>query len=69
MLETCHPDVALGSLDAIHLASAEHCRSWPLCSNDSSARAAAVKPACHCRRSPMRGHASDRFGPIADVRL
>jgi predicted nucleic acid-binding protein len=43
VLEVCHPDVALRSLDSIHLASAERCQSWPLCSNDARVRAAASK--------------------------
>ena len=42
MLERVHGIVALRSLDAIHLASAEHCGSWPLCSNDARLRAAAT---------------------------
>ena len=41
ILERVHPTVPLRSLDAIHLASAERCRSWPLCSNDARVRAAA----------------------------
>ena len=43
ILEVCHPTVSLRSLDAIHLASAERCQSWPLCSNDARVRAAAAK--------------------------
>jgi predicted nucleic acid-binding protein len=43
ILEACHPAVALRSLDAIHLASAERCQSWPLCSNDSRVREAAAR--------------------------
>ena len=43
ILDVCHPAVALRSLDAIHLASAERCQSWPLCSNDARIRAAATK--------------------------
>ena len=43
ILEVCHPAVALRSLDVIHLASAERCQSWPLCSNDTRIRAAAAK--------------------------
>jgi predicted nucleic acid-binding protein len=43
ILETCHPRVAVRSLDAIHLASAERCQSWPLCSNDTRVRAAASR--------------------------
>lgn len=41
ILEVCHPAVALRSFDAIHLATAERCQSWPLCSNDARLRAAA----------------------------
>jgi predicted nucleic acid-binding protein len=43
ILDVCHPAVALRSLDAIHLASAERCQSWPLCSNDVRMRAAAAQ--------------------------
>jgi predicted nucleic acid-binding protein len=43
ILEVCHPGVALRSLDALHVASAEHCQSWPLCSNDVRIRAAATR--------------------------
>jgi predicted nucleic acid-binding protein len=43
ILDVCHPAVALRSLDAIHLASAERCQSWPLCSNDARIRAAAMR--------------------------
>jgi predicted nucleic acid-binding protein len=42
ILEVCHPAVVLRSLDAIHLATAERCQSWPLCSNDARVRAAAA---------------------------
>lgn len=42
LLEQLHPGVALRSLDAIHLACADECRSWPLCSNDARMRAAAA---------------------------
>lgn len=42
ILDRVHPTVALRSLDAIHLASAEQCRSWPLCSNDGRIRDAAT---------------------------
>jgi predicted nucleic acid-binding protein len=42
IIEVCHPTVSLRSLDAIHLASAERCQSWPLCSNDARVRAAAI---------------------------
>jgi predicted nucleic acid-binding protein len=43
ILAVCHPAVALRSLDAIHLASAERAQSWPLCSNDARVRAAAAR--------------------------
>jgi predicted nucleic acid-binding protein len=43
ILDVCHPALALRSLDAIHLASAERCQSWPLCSNDIRMRAAAAR--------------------------
>jgi predicted nucleic acid-binding protein len=43
ILEVCHPAVALRSLDAVHLASAERCQSWPVCSKDARVRAAAAK--------------------------
>ena len=43
ILEACHPHVALRSLDALHLASAEHLRSWPLCTNDLRMREAAKR--------------------------
>ncbi len=41
ILDVCHPAVALRSLDAIHLASAERSQSWPVCSNDRRLRLAA----------------------------
>ena len=43
VMELCHPAVAVRSLDAIHLASAERCQSWPVCSNDARVRAAATR--------------------------
>jgi predicted nucleic acid-binding protein len=43
ILEACHPYVALRSLDAIHLASAERLQSWPLCTNDVRMREAAAR--------------------------
>ena len=42
ILESCHPSVPLRSLDAIHLASFEECRSGPLVTNDKVLRAAAT---------------------------
>ena len=41
ILEVCHPGVAVRTLDALHIASAERCQSWPLCTNDRRMRAAA----------------------------
>lgn len=41
ILGVCHPTIALRSLDAIHLASAERSQSWPICSNDGRMRLAA----------------------------
>jgi predicted nucleic acid-binding protein len=43
ILGVCHPTVALRSLDAIHLASAERAQSWPICSNDGRLRQAATR--------------------------
>ncbi len=43
ILAVCHPKIALRSLDAIHLASAERCQSWPICSNDRRMRLAAER--------------------------
>jgi predicted nucleic acid-binding protein len=55
ILEACHPHVALRSLDAIHLASADRLQSWPLCTNDLRMREAAVRlgmPLCLLPRTP-----------------
>lgn len=41
ILVACHPALPLRSLDAIHLAAARECRSWPLCTNDERMRRAA----------------------------
>jgi predicted nucleic acid-binding protein len=41
VLAACHPQVALRSLDAIHLASAQRCQSWPMATNDQRMRQAA----------------------------
>ena len=41
VLAACHPQVALRSLDAIHLASAQRCQSWPFATNDQRMRQAA----------------------------
>jgi predicted nucleic acid-binding protein len=43
ILEACHPHVALRSLDALHLASAERVQSWPLCTNDVRMREAGAR--------------------------
>ena len=43
ILAGCHPDVALRSLDAIHLAAAAQCASWPLCTSDTRTRDAATR--------------------------
>ncbi|MCC6847375.1 MAG: type II toxin-antitoxin system VapC family toxin [Deltaproteobacteria bacterium] len=43
ILGACHPAIALRSLDAIHLASAERSQSWPACSNDGRMRLAAAR--------------------------
>ena len=43
LLDACHPTVPLRSLDAIHLASFEGCRSGPFVTNDRLLRAAAIK--------------------------
>ena len=42
IMAACHPDVALRSLDAIHLAAAAQCVSWPLCTSDARMREAAT---------------------------
>jgi predicted nucleic acid-binding protein len=42
MLEACHPKVALRSLDALHLASADQAQDWPLATHDKRMRDAAV---------------------------
>jgi predicted nucleic acid-binding protein len=41
IMAACHPDVPLRSLDAIHLAAAAQCVSWPLCTSDARMREAA----------------------------
>jgi predicted nucleic acid-binding protein len=43
MMTACHPAVPLRSLDAIHLATAAQCVSWPLCTSDARMREAAVR--------------------------
>jgi predicted nucleic acid-binding protein len=41
ILERCHPEVPLRSLDALHLASCDQLQDWPLCTTDKRMRAAA----------------------------
>ncbi len=43
ILAACHPAIALRSLDAIHLASAQRCQSWPIATNDQRMRQAAQR--------------------------
>jgi predicted nucleic acid-binding protein len=43
IMVACHLEVALRSLDAIHLAAAAQCVSWPLCTNDTRMRDAAAR--------------------------
>lgn len=43
LIEFCHPDVALRTLDAIHLAACDISQELPLCATDSRLRAAAKK--------------------------
>jgi predicted nucleic acid-binding protein len=43
IMESCHPSIVLRSLDAIHLASARQCGSWPLCINEDRMRRAAER--------------------------
>jgi predicted nucleic acid-binding protein len=42
ILERCHPEVPLRSLDALHLASCDQLQDWPLCTTDKRMRAAAA---------------------------
>jgi predicted nucleic acid-binding protein len=48
LLRSCHPDVALRSLDAIHLASALIHSRGPLCTTDGKLRAAAQRIGIPC---------------------
>ena len=41
ILEQCHPQVALRSLDALHLAACDQTQDWPLCTTDARMRQAA----------------------------
>lgn len=43
ILDSCHPHIALRSLDALHLAAARVSASGPLCTNDQRLRAAAER--------------------------
>jgi predicted nucleic acid-binding protein len=43
ILELCHPQLALRTLDAIHLATADICMDTPVCSTDRRLRDAALK--------------------------
>lgn len=43
LIDFCHPDVALRTLDAIHLAACDISQDFPLCATDSRMRAAAQK--------------------------
>jgi predicted nucleic acid-binding protein len=42
LLDRCHPRVALRSLDALHLACADHAQDWPLVTHDQRMRDAAL---------------------------
>jgi len=48
LLTSCHPDVALRSLDAIHLATALIHSRGPLCATDGNLRAAAQRIGVAC---------------------
>jgi predicted nucleic acid-binding protein len=48
LLESCHPDVPLRSLDAIHLATALIHGRGPLCTNDGKLRSAARRLGVAC---------------------
>jgi len=43
VLAISHPDVALRSMDAIHISACEIAQEFPLCATDSRMRAAATK--------------------------
>jgi predicted nucleic acid-binding protein len=43
LIEFCHPEVALRTLDAIHLAACDISQEFPLCATDTRMRAAAEK--------------------------
>ena len=42
LLERCHPQIPLRSLDALHLASSDQLQDWPLCTTDKRMRDAAT---------------------------
>jgi|SRR5947209_8960912 len=42
LLESCHPQIPLRSLDALHLASCDQLQDWPLCTTDKRMRDAAA---------------------------
>jgi len=41
IMEQCNPQVALRSLDALHLATCDQLQDWPLCTTDARMRQAA----------------------------
>jgi predicted nucleic acid-binding protein len=43
IMEVCHPNLPLRSLDALHLASADQMHDWPLVTHDKRMRDAAVR--------------------------
>ena len=43
LIEFCHPEVSLRTLDAIHMAACDISQDLPLCATDSRIRAAATK--------------------------
>jgi predicted nucleic acid-binding protein len=43
LIEFCHPEVSLRTLDAIHMAACDISQDLPLCATDSRMRAAATK--------------------------
>ena len=42
LMEGCHPQIHLCSLDALHLASCDQLQDWPLCTTDKRMRDAAA---------------------------
>ena len=51
LLERCHPQVPLRSLDALHLASCDQLQDWPLCTTDRRMRDEAA--VLHLRLMPL----------------